>query len=68
MSYIGKVRSHFGDQEKDRIEQLLEASGELHEQDQWSPKAIHYDYHAGEPLDEVLYQKGRDDKLQTMQD
>ena len=29
---------------------------------------IHYDYYSGEPLDEDLYQKGRDDELRAMQD
>ena len=28
----------------------------------------HYDYYSGEPLDEDLYQKGRDDELREMQD
>ena len=40
----------------------------MHEHEQWEPKKIHYDYYSGEPLDEDLYQKGRDDELRAMQD
>ena len=43
-------------------------SGELHEHEQWEPEKIHHDYFSGEPLDEDLYQKGRDDELRAMQD
>ena len=39
----------------------MDVSGELHEHEQWEPEKIHYDYYSGEPLDEDLYQKGRDD-------
>ncbi|CAK0811173.1 unnamed protein product [Prorocentrum cordatum] len=68
MSHIGTIRSHFGDPEDQQVEQMVEVSAELHEKDQWSPKTIHYDYYTGEPLDEDLYQKGRDDELQAMKD
>ncbi|CAK0866686.1 unnamed protein product [Prorocentrum cordatum] len=68
MSHIGTIRSHFGDPEEQQVEQMVEVSAELHEKDQWSPKTIHYDYYTGEPLDEDLYQKGRDDELQAMKD
>ena len=29
---------------------------------------VHYDYYTGQPLDEELYQKGRNDELQAMAD
>ena len=57
-----------GEPDEEQVEQLVEVSAELHEHDQWSPKTIHYDYYTGEPLDEDLYQKGRDDELQAMKD
>ncbi|CAK0888712.1 unnamed protein product [Prorocentrum cordatum] len=65
---VKELRSHFGDPEEQQVEQMVEVSAELHEKDQWSPKTIHYDYYTGEPLDEDLYQKGRDDELQAMKD
>ena len=68
MSHIGTIRSHFGEPEEEQVEQMVEVSAELHEYDQWSPKTIHYDYYTGEPLDEDLYQQGRDDELQAMKD
>ena len=46
----------------------MDVSGELHEHEQWEPQKIHYDYCPGEPLDEDLHQKGRDDELRAMQD
>ena len=52
----------------DQEEEILDVSGELHEHEQWEPEKIHYDYCSGEPLDEDLYQKGRDDELRAMQD
>ena len=45
----------------------MDVSGELLEHEQWEPEKIHYDHYSGEPLDEVLYQKGRDDELRAMQ-
>ncbi|CAK0909889.1 unnamed protein product [Prorocentrum cordatum] len=53
MSRTGTVRSHFGEPEEEHIEQMVEVSAELHEHDQWI---------------EDLYQKGRDDELQAMND
>ncbi|CAK0809763.1 unnamed protein product, partial [Prorocentrum cordatum] len=47
---------------------MVEVSAELHEHDQWSPKTMRYDYCSGEPLDEDLYHKGRDNELQAMED
>ena len=38
------------------------------EHEQWEPEKIHYDYYSREPLDEDLYQRGRDDELRAMQD
>ena len=52
----------------DQEEEIMDVSGELHEHEQWEPQKIHYDYYSGEPLDEDLYQKGRDDELRAMQD
>ena len=40
----------------------------MHEHEQWEPQKIDYDHYTGEPLDEDLYQKGRDDELRAMQD
>ena len=68
MSYVGSIRSHLEALDEEHIEQMAEASGELHERGQWVPHAIHYDYYIGEPLDEVLHQAGRDDELQAMQE
>ncbi|CAK0850454.1 unnamed protein product [Prorocentrum cordatum] len=68
VKFVKELRSHFGDPEEQQVEQMVEVSAELHEKDQWSPKTIHYDYYTGEPLDEDLYQKGRDDELQAMKD
>ncbi|CAK0829183.1 unnamed protein product [Prorocentrum cordatum] len=68
VKFVKELRSHFGDPEDQQVEQMVEVSAELHEKDQWSPKTIHYDYYTGEPLDEDLYQKGRDDELQAMKD
>ena len=64
MSYIGMIRM-----EEQQVEEMVaEVSAELHERDQWSQKAIHYDYYTGEPLDEDLYQEGRNDELVAMSD
>ena len=49
-------------------EEIMDVSGELHEHEQWEPEKIHYDYYSREPLDEDLYQEGRDDELRAMQD
>ena len=68
MSHIGAIRSQFGDPDEQQVEQMVEVSAELHERNQWSPNTIHYDYYTGEPLDEDLYQRGRDDELQAMKD
>ena len=64
MTYIGYLTADSADQE----EKILDVGGELHEHEQWEPEKIHYDYYSGEPLDEDLYQKGRDDELRAMQD
>ena len=64
MSHIGHLTADSADQE----EEIMDVSGELHEHEQWEPKKIHYDYYSGEPLDEDLYQKGRDEELRAMQD
>ena len=64
MSHIGHLSAESADQE----EEIMDVSGELHEHEQWEPEKIHYDYYSGEPLDENLYQKGRDDELRAMQD
>eukprot|EP00959_Pyramimonas_sp_CCMP1952_P046979 980750-Pyramimonas_sp.AAC.1 len=68
MSHIGTVRSHLGEPEEEQIEQMVWVSAEMHEHDQWSPQTIHNDCYTGEPLDEDMYQKGRDDELQAMKD
>ena len=47
---------------------MLDVSGQLHEQGAWEEKAIHYDYYTGEPLDEDLYQQGREDELKAMEE
>ena len=60
MSHIGHLTAESADQEAE----IMDVSGEL----QWEPKKIHHDYYSGEPLDEDLYQKGRDDELRAMQD
>ena len=64
MSHIGHLTADSADQE----EEIMDVSGELHEHEQWEPEKIHCDYCSGEPLDEDLYQKGRDDELRAMQD
>ena len=64
MSHIGHLMADSADQE----EEIMDVSGELHQHEQWEPEKIHYDYYSGEPLDEDLYQKGRDDELLAMQD
>ena len=64
MSHIGLLTADSAHQE----EEIMDVSGELHEHEQWQPEKIHYDYYSGEPLDEDLYQKGRDDELRAMQD
>ena len=64
MSHIGHLTADAADQE----EEIMDVSGELHEHEQWEPEKIHYDYCSGEPLDEDLYQKGRDDELRAMQE
>ena len=51
----------------DQEEETMDVGGELHEHEQWEPKKMHYDYYySGEPLDEDLCQKGRDDELRAM--
>ena len=60
------LMAHIGSVVVDAEEQVMEVSAELHEADQWKEKTIHYDYYTGEPLDEDLYQKGRDDELKAM--
>ena len=64
ISHIGHLTADSADQE----EEIMDVSGELHEHEQWELEKIHYDYYTGEPLDEDLYQKGRDDELRAMQD
>ena len=64
LSHIGHLTAESADQE----EEIMDVSGELHEHEQWEPEKIHYDYYSGEPLDEDLYQKGRDEELRAMQD
>ena len=62
MSHIGHLSVDSADQE----EEIMDVSGELHEHEQWEPQMLHYDYYTGEPLDEDLYQRGRDDELRAM--
>ena len=64
MSHTGHLSADSADQE----EEMMDVSGELHEHEQWEPKKIHYHYFSGEPQDEDLYQKGRDNELRAMQD
>ena len=64
MLHIGHLTAESADQE----EEIKDVSGELHEHERWEPDKIHYDYYSREPLDEDLYQKGRDDELRAMQD
>ena len=64
MSHIGHLTADPADQE----EEIMDVSGELHEHERWEPEKIHYDYYSGEPLEEDLYQKGRDDELRATQD
>ncbi|CAK0831915.1 unnamed protein product [Prorocentrum cordatum] len=56
------------EQRLEQIEQMVEVSAELQEHDQWGPKTAHYENYTAEPLDEDLYQKGRDDQLLAMKD
>ena len=64
MSHIFHLTADSADQD----EEFMDVSGELHEHEQWEPEKIHHDLHSGEPLDEDLYQKGRDGELRAMQD
>ena len=64
MSHIFHLTADSADQE----EEFMDVSGELHEHEQWEPEKIHHDLHSGEPLDEDLYQMGRDGELRAMQD
>ena len=64
MSHTGHLTADSVDQE----EEIMDVGGELHEHEQWEPEKIHYEYYSGEPRDEDLYQKGRDDELRAMQD
>ncbi|CAK0848553.1 unnamed protein product [Prorocentrum cordatum] len=52
----------------EQTEQMVEVSAELRERHRWSPKTMHYDCYAGDPLGEDLYQSGRDDELQATGD
>ena len=64
MSHIGHLSVDSADQE----EEIMDVSGELHEHEQWEPQKTHYDNKTGEPLDEDLYQRGREDELRAMQE
>ena len=62
MAYICKRSANNAYEE----EEITEVSGEM--MDESEPKRIHYDDNSGGPLDEDVYQQGRDDELHAMQD
>ncbi len=50
------------------VAQLSPIVESVHEDGGWERPKVHYDYYTGDPLDEDLYQAGKQDELQAMAD